>query len=209
MGMQRQIDYYFSLPSPWAYNGHSAFRKAISDYNCRVNCKPVPLIDLFSETGGLPVTKRHPARQRYRLMELRRWRDKRGLSFHIKPAHWPYKTTLPDQLVIAISAAGHDPDSFLQRAFAGVWEQQLDLGNHDTLIQLADAAGLPGARLIERARSNEIAAAYQKNREDAIAADVLGSPGYVLDGEVFWGQDRIDLLADALKLKRKPYCADI
>jgi 2-hydroxychromene-2-carboxylate isomerase len=83
------------------------------------------------------------------------------------------------------------------------------LPHPDTLSQLADEAGLPGARLIERVRSNEIAAAYQKNRENAIASDVFGSPAYVLDDEVFWGQDRIDLWADALKSKRKPYRADI
>ena len=53
--------------------------------------------------------------------------------------------------------------------------------------------------------SDDITAAYEQNRQDAIAADVFGSPVYVLDGEVFWGQDRIELLADALKSGRAPY----
>jgi len=207
--MQRQIDYYFSLPSPWAYIGHNVFQQVASDYNCKVNYKPVQLGDLFNETGGLPLPKRHPARQRYRLMELQRWRDKRGLQFHLKPANWPFNPALADQLVIAITEAGQNPDPFLRRAFPAVWEQQLDLANPDTLIKLADDAGLPGKTLLERARSSEIAAKYQKNREDAVAANVFGSPGYVLDGEVFWGQDRIELLAEALKSQRKPYHADI
>jgi 2-hydroxychromene-2-carboxylate isomerase len=73
--MQRQIDYYFSLQSPWAYIGHCVLCRVVSDYNCKVNYKPVQLLDLFSETGGrVSVT---------RPMELPRWRDKRGLSFHI------------------------------------------------------------------------------------------------------------------------------
>jgi 2-hydroxychromene-2-carboxylate isomerase len=207
--MQRRIDYYFSLQSPWAYIGHDAFRKVVSNYNCKLNFKPVLLVDLFSETGGLPLAKRHPARQRYRLMELQRWRDKRGLTFHLRPAYWPFNAALADRLVIAIIEAGHDPDPFLRRAFAAVWEQQLDLASPDTLIALADAAGLPGAALVERARSDEIAARYDNNREEAVASDVFGSPVYVLDGEAFWGQDRIELLADALKSQRKPYRADI
>ena len=207
--MQRQIDYYFSLQSPWAYIGHAAFRQVVSDYDCKVNCKPVTLIDVFSETGGLPLAKRHPARQRYRLMELQRWRDKRGLDFHLHPAHWPFNAALADRLVIAIIEAGHDPDAFLRRAFPAVWEDQLDLAKPDVLIGLADKVGLPGAALLERAQSDAIAAEYEKNREVAVSSDVFGSPVYVLDGEVFWGQDRIELLADALKSQRKPYRSDV
>jgi len=71
--------------------------------------------------------------------------------------------------------------------------------------KLADDAGLPGQQLVERSGSEAIEAAYEQNRQDAIAADVFGSPAYVLDGEVFWGQDRIELLADALKSGRSPY----
>ncbi len=204
-GMQRQIDYYFSLSSPWAYIGHRAFRKVVSDYNCKVNCKPVMLGDLFSETGGLPLVKRHPVRQRYRLLEMQRWRDKRGLVFHMKPAHVPFNPTLADQVVIAMIAEGHDPEPFLSRAFPAVWEQQRDLADSETLVALAEEAGLPGRSLIERAGSSDIAAIYARNREDAVAADVFGAPVYVLDGEAFWGQDRIELLADALKSQRKPY----
>ena len=73
------------------------------------------------------------------------------------------------------------------------------------VAKLADEAGLPGKKLVERSASDDISAAYEQNRQDAIAADVFGSPVYVLDGEVFWGQDRIELLADALKSGRKAY----
>src|SRR5690349_4003160 len=68
--MPRQVDYYFSLQSPWAYIGHKLFREVASTYGLKVNHKPVVLVDLFSETGGLPLMKRHPVRQRYRMVEL-------------------------------------------------------------------------------------------------------------------------------------------
>jgi 2-hydroxychromene-2-carboxylate isomerase len=70
--MPRQIDYYFSFQSPWAYIGHKPFRNLVSTYDLKVNHKPVVLVDLFSETGGLPLLKRHPVRQRYRMVELQR-----------------------------------------------------------------------------------------------------------------------------------------
>lgn len=203
--MPRQIDYFFSLQSPWAYIGHRLFREVASRSNLKVNYKPVMLVDLFAETGGLPLNKRHPARQRYRMVELQRWRDKRGLTFHLQPAHWPFHARLADGLVVAAIKAGHDPEAFLQRAFPAVWEEQLNLADPATLAALADDSGLPGKQLIERSQTEEIGAAYEQNRRDAVAADVFGSPAYVLDGEVFWGQDRIELLADALTSGRAPY----
>jgi 2-hydroxychromene-2-carboxylate isomerase len=203
--MPRQVDYYFSLQSPWAYIGHKLFREIVATYGLAVNHKPVVLVDLFSETGGLPLMKRHPVRQRYRMVELQRWRDKRGLQFQLQPAHWPFNARLADGVVIAATEAGHDPDRFLRRAYAAVWEEGLNLTDAATLVKLADDCGLPGKLLVERSGAEEISVAYEQNRQDALAADVFGSPVYVLDGEVFWGQDRIELLADALKSGRAPY----
>jgi 2-hydroxychromene-2-carboxylate isomerase len=203
--MTRQVDYYFSLQSPWAYIGHKTFRDVARTNGLKVNHKPVVLVDLFSETGGLPLMKRHPVRQRYRLVELQRWRDKRGLNFHLQPAHWPFNARLADGVVIAAIEAGLDPDPFLRRAFAAVWEDQLNLADPAALVELVDQSGLPSKQLIERSASEEVGAVYEQNRQDALEADVFGSPAYVLDGEVFWGQDRIELFADALKSGRAPY----
>jgi 2-hydroxychromene-2-carboxylate isomerase len=203
--MSRQVDYYFSFSSPWAYVGHKAFRDVVDSYGLKVNHKPVILVDLFSETGGLPLIKRHPVRQRYRMVELQRWRDKRGLNFHFQPKHVPLNARLADGVVIAAIELGLEPDPFLRRAFKAVWEDELNLADPAVVAKIADDAGLPGDKLVERSGSDEISAAYEQNRQDAIAADVFGSPVYVLDGEVFWGQDRIELLADALKSGRKAY----
>jgi 2-hydroxychromene-2-carboxylate isomerase len=207
--MSRQIDYYFSLPSPWAYIGHKLFREVAGRYDLKVNHKPVVLADLFSETGGLPLSRRHPVRQRYRMLELQRWRDKRGLKFHLQPANWPFDGRLADGLVIAAIEAGHDPDPFLRRGFSAIWEDQRNLADPATLIELADDSGLPGKQLLDRSASDEIGKLYEQNRQDALAADVFGSPAYVLDGEVFWGQDRIELLEDALKSGRAPYRSQV
>ncbi|MDB5502534.1 MAG: 2-hydroxychromene-2-carboxylate isomerase [Tardiphaga sp.] len=207
--MSQQIDYYFSLPSPWAYIGHKPFRDLVSAYDLKVNHKPVFLGELFAETGGLPLGRRHPVRQRYRMLELQRWRDKRGLDFHLQPKHWPFDARLPDGVVVAAIEAGFDPDALLRRVFPAVWEDQADLADPAVLTKLADDAGLPGTQLLARAASAEIGVIYEQNRQDALAADVFGSPAYVFQGEVFWGQDRIELLADALKSKRTPYTSQV
>jgi 2-hydroxychromene-2-carboxylate isomerase len=184
--MPRIIDYYFSLVSPWAYIGHAPFMEIAQKHGVEINYKPVFLGRVFSETGGLPLAQRHPARQRYRILELQRWREKRALSFNISPKHWPFDVNLADRFVIAITASGKSPDAFLRRAFAAVWEEERNLGDPLVLSVLAEAI-------------------YALNLENAVAGDVFGSPAYVLDGEVFWGQDRLELLDDALSSGRAPY----
>jgi 2-hydroxychromene-2-carboxylate isomerase len=202
------IDYYFSLLSPWAYIGHAPFMDIVRRRGVTVHYKPVALAQVFAETGGLPLAKRHPARQRYRMFELQRWREKRGLSFHLHPKFWPFDGNLADRFVIAIAAGSHDPDRFLHESFAGVWERQQNLGEESTLLDIARAAGLPAVELMAAAKAEATQKRYEANVRDAIAADAFGSPCYALDGEVFWGQDRLELLDDALASGRAPYRSD-
>lgn len=203
--MPRAITYYYSLLSPWAYIGHALFMGVVARHGANVEHRPVALGNVFADTGGLPLARRHPARQHYRLVELQRWRLKRGLEFNLQPRHWPFDGKLADRVVVAMVSAGRDPDAFLRRAYAGIWLEERDLADEATLADLADACGLDGAGLVAAAKSEETEARYVQNYRDAVAAEVFGSPAYVLDGEIFWGQDRIELLDDALTSGRPAF----
>lgn len=202
--MSRSIDYYFSIQSPWAFIGHAAFLDVAHRHGARVNFRPVFLGELFSDTGGLPLARRHPARQRYRIMELKRWRAARGLDLHLSPAHWPFDASHGDRLIIAAQIAGHDVSALVGRLCSGVWQREENLADPLVLARILEELGLP-ASLLEQAHADKPGAIYQANHDAAVAADVFGSPAYVLDGEVFWGQDRIDMLDAALTSGRAPY----
>jgi 2-hydroxychromene-2-carboxylate isomerase len=205
--MTRQIEYFFSLSSPWAYIGHNRLMAIAARHGATVVFKPVFLGNIFAETGGLPLPKRHPARQRYRYVELQRWRDKLGLAFNIRPKYWPFDVNLADRFVIAAAMTGADPAEFLAAAFAGVWEKEQNLADETTILAIAARTGLDGPKLLATARSDQAEQTYERNFVDAVARDVFGSPSYVLDGEVFWGQDRLPFLEDALESARLPYTA--
>ncbi|MFG1480204.1 2-hydroxychromene-2-carboxylate isomerase [Xanthobacter sp. V4C-4] len=207
--MTRRIDYYFSTISPWSFIGHAPFMAVAARHGAEVAYHPVSLGPVFAETGGLPLGQRAPQRQRYRILELQRWRVKRGIDFHIHPAFWPFDPTLADQTVIAALQSGYRVDSLLPALFAAAWQLQQNLGDPAIIAAAADAAGLPGAELLDAATGETAIAAYLDNRAKAVAADVFGAPAYVLDGEVFWGQDRIELLDDALASGRAPFLADV
>jgi 2-hydroxychromene-2-carboxylate isomerase len=205
--MSRRIAYYFSLLSPWAYIGHRFFVDIAQRHDAAIVYKPVLLNEVFSETGGLPLAKRHPARQAYRMLELQRWREKRKLDFHLWPKHWPFDADLANCCALAIVSAGCDPADFVQKVFSGVWERQENLADAAVLARLLREAGFTPETILVKADSNEIRAAYERNRLEAIEIGVFGAPSYVLDGEIFWGQDRLDLLDDALASGRAPFTA--
>lgn len=206
--MPRQIDYYFTLLSPWTYLGHATFIEMAKRHGCTVAYKPTPLRMVFDETGGLPLPKRHPVRQRYRILELQRWRQKRALPLTIYPKHFPIDVSLADRTVLAITAGGGDPAGFVGDVLAGVWARDEDLSRPELISDIAARAGLDGAALLAAAESEATVKRYAATINEAIAAGVFGAPSYVLDGEVFWGQDRLALLDDALASGRAAYRDD-
>lgn len=206
--MPRQIDYYFTLLSPWTYLGHPTFVETAKRHGCTVSYKPTPLRMVFDETGGLPLPKRHPVRQRYRIFELQRWRAKRSLPLVIHPKHFPFDVSLADRTVLAINAAGGNPAGFVGDVLAGVWARDENLSRPELIAEIAGRAGFDGPALLQAAGSEAIVERYAATINEAIEAGVFGAPSYVLDGEVFWGQDRLDLLEDALASGRAAYRND-
>ena len=206
--MSRSIDYWFSLASPWAFLGHQPFLDLAKAHDVSVRYRPVDLGEVFPHTGGLPLPMRHPARQRYRILELQRWREVRGVALKINPKHWPFPVATANRSIIAVAEAGADPGRYTRRAFEGIWVEDKDLGQEETLLALLNECGHDGAKLLASAKSEATGAIYAANAAAAVEATVIGSPCYVLDGEVFWGQDRLSLLDSALKSGRKAYRMD-
>ncbi len=139
------------------------------------------------------------------MVELQRWREKRGLSFQLQPQFWPFDATLADHVAVALSLAEADLERFLPAAYRAVWEQGRDLADAAVLTALLQQGGFDAEQVLAAARSEPTASHYAWNAERALDAGVFGSPSYVLEGEVFWGQDRLDLLDDALESAREPF----
>lgn len=206
--MSRSITYYFSLHSPWTYLGNAAFHEIARRHGCAIDYRPMPLRSVFDETGGLPLPKRHPVRQRYRLVELQRWRERRDLPLVLQPKHFPFDPSQGDRMTIAILADGGDPFAFLSDVMAGVWARDEDMSRPEALRACADRAGLNGQALLAAADNPSVRQRYEDALGQAVETGVFGAPSYVLDGEVFWGQDRLDLLDSALASRRASYRPD-
>ncbi|GHB20704.1 2-hydroxychromene-2-carboxylate isomerase [Pseudovibrio japonicus] len=203
--MTAQIDYFYTHLSPWAYLGHQEFRRIADKYGVTVTFRPVNLGVVFPLTGGLPLGKRHPARQRYRFIELQRWAEKRGISINYKPAHFPTNIALADTIAIQLQEEGGPVATYSQKVFEAVWQNDLDAADEQVLAAILNGLDLDADNLIAAAKSERLQEAYTANSHMAEKADSIGSPTYLLNAEPFWGQDRLDLLEDALKSGRGPY----
>ena len=196
---QATVAYYFTPVSPWAYLGHARFVQMAQQAQAHVEVLPVDYGVIFPQTGGLPLAKRAPQRQAYRLTELRRFSQHLGVPMNLQPQFFPADATPAARLIVAVDladgpAAALNLCGVLMRA---VWADEQNIADNNTLLQALAEGGLPTARLVE-AQSADVEARFAANTQRALEAGVFGAPSYVVDGELFWGQDRLDFLQQRL-----------
>ena len=193
--MTTTVDYYFATVSPWAYLGHARFVAMAQAAGAAVRIKPMDLGEIFPHSGGLPLAKRAPQRQAYRLVELQRFSDWLGVPLHAQPAFFPVNGNPAAQLVIATDS-GHGVAAALDlagRIGAAIWAQQRNVADPAVLAALLAEAGLPPS-VLQDAQQDAAAARYAQYTAEARDLGVFGAPSYVIDGEIFWGQDRLDFV---------------
>lgn len=196
--MAQTVDYFFSTSSPWSYLGSRLFTDLAAKANASVNCWPVDFGVVFPATGGLPLPKRAPARQAYRLQELERWKRRRAIPLVIHPDHFPARTPLSPKLLIAARESGHDILELSNRVLAALWADNKSIDDPDVLVDLANELGMDGPALLAAAETDAVARTYEADSKAAIERGVFGAPSFLIDGELFWGQDRIDFVAEKL-----------
>lgn len=200
-----EIEYFFTLISPYAYLGHRALLDVAAGHRAVVRYRPVMLGKVFESSGAVPLAQRPKARQDYRFLELQRWREKRGVTLNLQPKHFPTNPSLADRTALALMEAGYDPGDHAERVFRACWAEDRDIADRGVLAEILASAGYDAERCLHRAESEEVQQLYAANTAEAVRLNAVGAPTYVLNGEAFWGQDRIELLADALESGREPY----
>ena len=194
------IQYFFAPHSPWTYLGHARVMEIAKKSGAQIDVRPFDLGKVFSVSGGLPLAKRAPQRQAYRLAELARWSAFLAVPLTLQPKFFPVSPEASAKLIIATRLA-HGVDAAMHLAHAimrGVWAEERNIGDEDTLAQIAQDAGFDGRQLLKTAETASVRAEYDANTEAATAASVFGSPWYIVDGEGYWGQDRLDFVERAL-----------
>jgi 2-hydroxychromene-2-carboxylate isomerase len=194
--MPQTIDYYFAPQSPYAYLGHARFAAIAHAAGAAIRVLPVDLGGkVFPVSGGLPLAKRAPQRLAYRLLELKRFSEWLDVPLVLQPKYFPVNGDDAAKLIIAVdlkdgTQAAMKIAGAVMRA---VWLQERNIADEAVLVALLAEQGLNPARL-EEAHSQTAHERYEVDSQLAIDAGVFGAPSYVIDGEIFWGQDRLDFV---------------
>jgi len=197
--MTNTCEYFLTPQSPWTYLGHARFVAMAKQHGVQVEVKPMDLGKVFSVSGGLPLAKRPPQRQAYRLVELKRWSDYLQMPLNLHPKFFPVPSDAAAKLIIAVKLA-HGNNAALDVAGAimhAVWAEERNIGDADTLAAIASACGHDGKSLLKSSETASVQSEYDRFTDEAIAANVFGSPWYVIHGEGYWGQDRLDFVERA------------
>lgn len=196
--MSKTVTVYYALQSPWTYLGWPRFLDLVAETSLRVDYRPIKMAPVFAASGGLPLAKRPAQRQAYRMMELKRWRDVLDLPLTLEPKFFPTDEQQGALVTIAHGQEGGDIGCLSYAMMRAVWAEERDLSDEATLLAITDQQGLDGKALLTASRTKPIADAYDGNTEAALKAGVFGVPTFAMDDELFWGQDRLDLLARAV-----------
>ncbi|MBP0463056.1 2-hydroxychromene-2-carboxylate isomerase [Roseomonas sp. PWR1] len=190
------IDYFASLNSPWTHLGAARIEAMAARHGATLRIFPVDFGTIFANSGGLPLPKRSPQRQAYRLQELARWREQLGIPITIQPRHFPHNELPGCAAVIAVRETIGDAPAIrlAHRILKALWEEEANPADPATLAALIAECGLDAGQVASLAADPRWLERRMADTEAALARGVFGAPSYVIGEDIFWGQDRLDFV---------------
>lgn len=187
------IDYFMFPISPFTYLAGSGLEDIATKHGATITYKPFGLMKVFEQTGGTAPGDRHPSRQAYRLQELERIAKMSDMPINLKPAFFPTNPVPAMSAIIAAQEAGGGSlGGLCFDILKACWVEEKNIAEDDVVkaalaangfdAGLADSGLLSGSETIER------------NTNEAIERGVFGAPTYIVNDQVFWGQDRLKYL---------------
>ncbi len=197
--MNNMLDYYFATPSPWAYLATPRIIELEKKYNLEINWKPADLMEIFSIHGVANVKDRPQPVQLNRLTELGRWSKFLNMPLTIQPKYFPVDPTLSHKVIILAQKNNIDVKNLIFSFQKAVWTDEKDISNENVILEICKTNKFESSSIITDANSEEIQNEYKNNTKDALSQNVWGSPTFVYNNELFWGQDRIEFLERAIQ----------
>ncbi len=198
------IEYFYSAHSAFAYLGSARLSTIAVAAGAQIIHRPYDLHHVMKVIGSGTFARRTKAHKAYYFgREIARWAEHRSVPWLGKrPTHHSNDYTLANRMLVAGLVQGQNIDRLAHTMLKCHWRDDADLADKATLADIAKSAGFDADALFDTAPSDEVSAIYEKNTEEAISRSVFGSPTYFVDGDMFYGQDRLELVERALQ---RPY----
>ena len=196
--MRKKIEFYFTVISSYTYLAAPRVEEIVNKTGASIEFKPMDIMKVFVASGTTPPAKQPDIRKAYRTADLARVAKMHGMRINLKPVFWPASQNLASGLIIAAQDAGLEVMPLTQAILKAVWAEDKNIADEETLLEIAKLCGLNGRDLLTQATSKSIQSAFDENTLQASKKGVFGSPSFIFDEELFWGQDRLDYLEAAI-----------
>lgn len=192
---QKTVYYYHALSSPWAYLGWPQFKALIEKHDLDVVVRPTRIVP---ENGGVPLRTRPQPRQDYHAVELDRWRKRLNMPLVLKPKYYPTNNEFSARMVISATTLGLPALELSHGLLRALWSEEQDVTQPEVRIAVADALGFDGKALQAMEEAPEVIQAWHDSSDEAKRRGVFGTPTWIYNDVLYWGQDRLNFLDEAL-----------
>lgn len=189
--MPRPIDFYFDFSSPYSFLASEQIEPLAARHGRTVAYRPLLLGVVFKASGSAPLTEQYEPKARYSVHDFERSARYAGVRYR-QPSKFPIGAVGASRAVLWLQQ--HQPDqanAFVRAVFRAFFQDDRDISDAAVVAQIAQALGIDGQKLMEGAQEPAIKDELRRRVEEAIAFGVFGAPTIVVDGEVFWGNDRL------------------
>ena len=196
--MTRTVEFFFDFGSPTSYLAWTQLPRLCAEAGAALVYRPMLLGAVFKATGNVsPVSV--PAKGRWMQQDLARWVQRHGASFTMNP-HFPINTlTLMRGAVAMQLQQPADFERYVEVVYRAMWQQPCNLGDAAVLAQVLQGAGFDAEALLALTQQAEVKARLVANTEEAVARGVFGAPTMFVGEQMFFGQDRLDFVREALR----------
>jgi len=189
--MSRTFEYFFDYVSPYSYLADSQVPALVERTGAELVYRPFFLGGVMQSAGNSPPAT-VPAKGRYMLTDLARWAQRYGLALEMNP-HFPVMTVKPMRGALVALEQGCFPAYHLA-LFAAMWRDGKNVGDAEVLGEVLEAAGLDAAAFLAGIEKPEVKERLKANTAEAVERGAFGAPTFFVDGEMFFGNDRLDFL---------------
>jgi len=195
--MTKTVEFYFDVGSPTAYLAHNRLQQLQKQYNCVIEYRPVLLGGLFKATGN-SAPAMVPAKGRYMERDdMPRFAKLYDVPLNSNP-HFPINTLNLMRGAVA-TLGGEHFDAYIDVVFNAIWVESKNMGDMDTVIEVLSTAGLNAPAILASTQDGEVKAKLISNTQEAVERGLFGAPTMFVDGEMFFGQDRLQFVEGALQ----------